>query len=223
MKPTGETYGALQKAYEHFNAQLFEGSLPDCLLTLQRKGRRVMGFFCGNRFEHNESRALTDEIALNPQHFAATAVESTLATLVHEMVHLWQEHFGAKKPKSRWHNKEWAGKMKAIGLHPSDTGAPGGREVGQSMTHYVIEGGSFAQACRALLTDGFRLSWAEAQGAVEGEGGGEGDGEQEVDRSNRARFDCPGCKAKAWGKPELKLVCGTCREPMARHEHAQST
>jgi hypothetical protein len=38
MKPTQETYSALQTAYEHFNRELFGGALPECLITLQRKG-----------------------------------------------------------------------------------------------------------------------------------------------------------------------------------------
>ena len=30
----------------------------------------------------------------------------------------------------------------------------------------------------------------------------------------RAKFTCPSCRAQAWGRPSLKLVCGDCREPM---------
>ena len=40
--------------------------------------------------------------------------------LVHEMVHVWQEQYG--HPASRgYHNKQWAAKMKAVGLQPSGT------------------------------------------------------------------------------------------------------
>ena len=31
----------------------------------------------------------------------------------------------------------------------------------------------------------------------------------------RAKFVCPGCKAAAWGKPGLNLVCGDCQVAMA--------
>ena len=30
----------------------------------------------------------------------------------------------------------------------------------------------------------------------------------------RAKFVCPGCKAAAWGKPGLNLICGDCGQPM---------
>lgn len=48
--------------------------------------------------------------------------------------------------------------MERVGLMPSDTGEPGGRKVGQSMTHYIIAGGPFDMACDELLTGHFRLS-----------------------------------------------------------------
>ena len=82
-------------------------------------------------------------------------MRETLSTLVHEMVHLWQQHHG-KSGRGRYHNREWAEKMKQVGLYPSNTGKPGGREVGQQMTHYVIEGGAFAVAFEALASGGFR-------------------------------------------------------------------
>jgi hypothetical protein len=33
--------------------------------------------------------------------------------------------------------------MKEIGLQPSTIGQPGGKETGQSVTHYIIPGGAF--------------------------------------------------------------------------------
>ena len=59
---------------------------------------------------------------------------------MHEMVHVWQHAHG--KPGARgYHNKEWAAKMKAIGLQPSSTGMVGGKETGQRMMDYIIPGG----------------------------------------------------------------------------------
>jgi predicted SprT family Zn-dependent metalloprotease len=81
-----------------------------------------------------------DEIAMNPVYFSIRTIKATLSTLVHEMVHQWQFHFG--EPGRRgYHNKQWAARMERVGLMPSDTGEPGGRKVGQSMTHYIIAGG----------------------------------------------------------------------------------
>ena len=108
LKPTKETYNEMQVAYEFFNENLFCDSLPNCLITLQRE-KRTLGYYSPDRFV-NKSQIKTDEIAMNPSYFSIRSIEETLSTLVHEMVHLWQEHFG-KPGRARYHNKEWADKM----------------------------------------------------------------------------------------------------------------
>jgi len=85
---------------------------------------------------------VTDEIALNPEYFFERREGEILQTLVHEMVYLWQEHFG--KPGRRgYDNPEWARKMEGIGLMPSSTGKPGGKKSGGKVGDYVIAGGCF--------------------------------------------------------------------------------
>lgn len=58
----------------------------------------------------------------------------------HEMAHVRQQTHGSP-PRSSYHDRQWAAKMKEIGLQPSTTGEPGGIEAGQSVTHYIIPGG----------------------------------------------------------------------------------
>lgn len=146
----------LQHAYDVFNRELFQGELPMCMLTLQREKTSV-GYFSAARFG-NRLGQHTDEIALNPTYFSVVTILETLQTLVHEMVHLWQHHFG-EPGRGRYHNGEWAKKMEAIGLMPSDTGQPGGKRVGDQMSDYAIEGGEFLRVARMLLTEEFTLSW----------------------------------------------------------------
>src|SRR5205823_1652689 len=99
-----------------------------------------------------------------------------------------------------YHNCEWAAKMKEIGLYPSSTGAAGGKETGQNMSHYVIAGGAFATACAALVSEGFRLAWGEIADAMRDTD--EGD---DTNHRPRTKYTCPGCGATAWGKPDLAL------------------
>lgn len=210
-RPTDEAMGGLQAAYDHFNAVLFGGELPSVLLTLQRKSKRTYGFFSPRRF--SDGRERTDELAMNPMHFHTSEPIDALSTLAHEMAHVWQAHFG-KAGRGKYHNREWGAKMKAIGLYPSSTGAPGGKETGDQMDHYIIAGGAFEQCALHLLAGGFRFQWGEPGAAPkEAPSGGAvvilpG---AEADRSNRARFQCDRCGLKAWAKPGAKLVCGECR------------
>ncbi|WP_280192019.1 SprT-like domain-containing protein [Delftia sp. PS-11] len=162
--PTRETYAELQQAYEHFNQRLFADTLPHCLITLQRE-KRTCGYFSAARFASLDGRT-TDEIALNPTYFAAVPIIETLQTLVHEMTHLWQHHFG-KPGRARYHNEEWADKLESLGLMPSSTGRPGGRRTGDMMADYAMAGGPFLAACDALLTASFQLSWYDRFPAME--------------------------------------------------------
>ncbi|MDH8410092.1 sprT domain-containing protein, partial [Klebsiella pneumoniae] len=73
---------------------------------------------------------------------------------VHEMVHLWQHHHG-NVSRAGYHNVEWAEKMVSIGLIPSHTGAPGGKQIGQHMSHYVEPAGRFDKAANELIQKGF--------------------------------------------------------------------
>lgn len=157
-KPTEEAYAELQHAYDSYNGELFDGALPSCMITFQRQ-KRTFGYFSKDRFGRLDGRK-TDEIALNPEYFAVVPMVEVLQTLVHEMAHLWQEHFG-KPSRSCYHNIQWADKMEDIGLMPSHNSQPGGKRIGQSMGDYMIAGGKFDQATKRLLASGFAISWLD--------------------------------------------------------------
>jgi predicted SprT family Zn-dependent metalloprotease len=208
LTPTEATYQALQTAYDHFNGKLFQNQLPPCLITLSRRDRRTYGHFAPARFREIEGQRRTDEIAMNPQHFLEQPMAEVLSTLAHEMAHLWQAHFG-KPSRSSYHNRQWGGKMKEIGLYPSSTGRPDGKETGQHMSHYTIKDGPFDSTCKRLLSDGFTLAWGELLSQVKKHKDRDDDDEDE-DRTNRVKYTCPQCSVNAWGKPDLSLICGVC-------------
>ncbi|MCC8942823.1 SprT-like domain-containing protein [Bradyrhizobium sp. Arg68] len=216
--PTVQAYAELQAAFDHYNARLFDGQLPFCLITMQREAR-TYGYFSSQRFVHRHDKSTTDEIAINPAYFAVVPLLEVLQTLVHEMAHAWQFHFG--KPGRRgYHNKEWADKMEAIGLMPSNTGKPGGARTGEKMADYAITGGRFMQATDELLTRKFSVSWLDrfppahhvdgTPAAVNEDGDELGELVEAGtrNRSNRVKYRCPICSTQVWGKPELRILCG---------------
>jgi predicted SprT family Zn-dependent metalloprotease len=158
-RPTEEAYAELQQAYDHFNDRLFDGKLPGALLTLQRE-KDTFGYFSRNRFVARKAGEKVDEIAMNPSYFAVVPLVEVLQTLVHEMVHQWQHHFGSPG-RTRYHNHEWAKKMQDVGLMPSSTGQPGGRKVGDKIADYAIEGGLFLMACEELIAGQFSVTWLD--------------------------------------------------------------
>jgi predicted SprT family Zn-dependent metalloprotease len=201
---TTQQYLSLDVAYQYYNKHLFEGKLPTCLITLQRK--KCYGYFHADRFagKNGNSNKKTDEIALNPDHFGRTDKE-VLGTLVHEMVHLWQAHFGTPSRVS-YHNAEWAFKMEEIGLMPSTTGEPGGKRTGQKMTHYVIEGGLFEKLTDNLL----RIQG----GIIEWKSFVEGGATTKPKTKSKVKYTCSACGQNAWAKPGASLICGLCELAM---------
>src|SRR5579863_3091526 len=90
------------------------------------------------------------------------------------------------------------GKMKEIGLQPSTTGEPGGKETGQSVTHYIVTGGHYARADARLKARGFGLRRPSTPAGKEAK----------AETSRKTKFTCPKCGQNAWGKPDTLLICG---------------
>lgn len=203
--PTKRAYDHLVEAYTHFNRELFDGSLPPCLITFQRH-KGSLGYFAQKRFIEIGNAEVTDEIALNPVHFMDRPLPDVFSTLVHEMVHLWQHHFG-DPPQTGYHDKEWAYKMVEIGLIPSHTGKPGGRMVGQNMSDYINPEGKFLPVCEAFLDKNsvtlFQDRWSLAEEEA-----------REKKNASKTKYTCPSCSLNAWAKPAVSIICGTCQEEL---------
>lgn len=222
--PTVTTYAELQQIFDTLNQSLFDGALPPCLMTLQRE-KQTMGYFSHRRFvATNGGGDFTDEIALNPAYFASHGLREVFQTVAHEMVHLWQAHFGSPG-RGRYHNREWAEKMIAIGLMPTDTGRPGGKTTGQRISDYPIEGGPFLAAYEALATTAFRITWVDRY-VARATTGGSGlalaeaasqvlvfGGEERLKKPTRVKYVCAASGAAVWGRPNLNIVCGDTGQP----------
>lgn len=196
--PTDEAYGELQQAYNHFRVELFHSEVPHCLITLPQTSNRVMGYFSPSRFEKKTGRE-TDELAMNPAHLRNRPLVDVLATLVHEICHVWQYHKGSPS-RGRYHNREWGTKMKSLGLQPSNTGEPGGQETGDRMSHYILPGGKFETIAKRFIATGFKISWSS---------------DVTPPHSTRAKYTCPECAANVWAKPNIHIICGDCDKRFA--------
>lgn len=213
-RPTAQ-HVILEQAYDYFNTELFDGALPACMITLNRRPNS-RGYYSQERFIKRAGQDATDEIALNPETFDDRTDAEILSTLAHEMCHLWQAHHG-KMSRQAYHDRQWAEKMLSVGLRPTDDGTPTGKQTGQSVTHLIVVGGRFDLACRRLLDSGWRLDWQSRPlvQPVAGSGGNvRSKSSSNPKKSSKAKFSCPTCGCNAWGKSGLNLICGDCHEEM---------
>ena len=231
-----QDYVTLSDCYDLLNESLFGGKLRGCVLTFEDRGQHF-GYYRERGFIGRDGGERRDEICLNPRHFLANTGDlELLQTLVHEQVHQWQFQFG--RPSLRtYHNREWAEKMLSIGLVPSDTGRPGGRMTGQKMADYPDESGKFMRIARELLETKTLVRWykegvairraeeyaampaaevppvvAVLAASMSAETGADGTEARPKPPSaaSKVSYQCSGCKARAWGKPGLSLICGKC-------------
>ena len=199
--PSMQTYHALDRAFNFFNLNLFNNRLPDVHFVIHRK-RGAHGYFWAEQFKHRDSGERVDEIALNPDSMGRSLPE-ILSTLVHEMVHLRQQHEGTP-PKSGGHNKEFASMMDAVGLTPTATGAEGGKRTGRKMSHMIDPGGLFDVSCNELLATGLALPWFTNPP----------ERAPKKKDTSKVKHTCPQCDVNAWGKLGIRLVCGECDTAM---------
>lgn len=206
VDPTTMNYAGFREAYDFFNERLFGNRLPPCLITMQRKSR-TYGYYAHERFGTRDGEHVTNELALNPAKFAGHSDREILSVLVHEMTHVEQAAFG-KLPRKGYHDRQWAEMMKAVGLIPSTTGEPGGKQVGQSVSHYIEADGKFDKACTELMNAGFVVPYVDLWTDDD-------DKKRATKAASKTRYTCPDCDLNMWGKPDAHVICGDCDVAMA--------
>lgn len=217
--PTADLWSTYQEMFLHFNEALWGGKLPIPVLNLSRYSG-AYGFFAAGLWrdslapgEHGPVR-LTHEISLNPDH-SGRAPREVASTLVHEMVHLWQQENGTPG-KGAYHNQEWAAEMKRIGLQPVSFDQPG-KEVGRRVSHRIVDGGAFDLAFRALPAKA--MPWATGPQRAESDvpapppRSGKNPGPRGgTSKRSKTAYEC-NCGQKVWGKPGLSISCDDCGSP----------
>lgn len=196
-------YSELYSAYSLFNERYFDNKLPSVIITLERN-YRIKGYFSPNRFSQRDetSDEKRHEIAMNPEYFGLHTVEETLATLIHEMTHLF--FYGNDKSSVKgYHSKKWAAKMEEIGLIPTNTGCIGGKKTGYVITQVIKENGSFDRFVKKMIENGFTISWKDSFFSTEKT--------VKEKKKKRYKYKCS-CGHSIWAKKGLNILCCDCKE-----------
>jgi len=203
---TIQEYTTLDSAYQYFNEKLWDGKLPDCIVTLHRK-KGANGYYWHEKFVERDGNKKISEIALNPDTFNERTDTEILATLVHEQCHLAQHLFG-DAPKSNYHDKEFAKFMYDVGLIPTSNGEINGKRTGVKISTLIQEGGLFEKFCGAFLIS----NKINVQSTKEIEI------EKKSRKKTRQKLVCPSCMENARARIGMKLICGECNETMLPEE-----
>jgi hypothetical protein len=96
--------------FERFNERFFDGKLPPAAISFRRTRVNTLGHYVVDRNEFG----LRWNINLNSAQLKRPLAE-ILKTLLHEMIHQWQELFG-KDSKGNYHNVEYQKKSRELGI-----------------------------------------------------------------------------------------------------------
>lgn len=132
-------YEFFQEAFDHYNKHLFDGKLPNVIITVTRK-KNIGGYFSPSRWA-NDAGGRVHEIAMNPMLFAKSSFLQVMSIFCHEMVHLYRHVSFDKPPRGGYHDKKWVDKMLEIGLPPVSRDSKTG--VGQRVSHRILKNGLF--------------------------------------------------------------------------------
>jgi len=120
----------------------FKLQIDDIPVLQIERLRRCLGHYRPGR----NGFGLRDEIAIHEDHLCASPHWRVLGTLLHELLHCWQEHFGKKRPGSssrNYHNREFRDKAANLGLIIDQRGrtqyAPGETPFLNLLSKYGIE------------------------------------------------------------------------------------
>lgn len=197
-------YLRLQEAFDFFNAELFENRLPPLMFTLRGSAHQV-GYSLNEAFITKDNQVY-DEIAINPKFTAREDIE-ILSTIVHEMTHHEQDHFG-KPSKGGYHNKEWVGLMLRVGLKPYNT-KDKSKQTGTTISHTIVADGPFEVAAKKLLAQGWTFKIIERN--YQTMTGLDDEGQSKLDRAKQKRKTKYTCDCSTvWGRPGLNLMCCEC-------------
>lgn len=98
----------LTRLHKSYNEQRFDGTLREIPIRISRRMKSRLGHYCPS------SEGCEPEIVLSRRHIRRDGWEEALHTLLHEMVHQWQDEQGLVVD----HGASFRAKARAVGITP---------------------------------------------------------------------------------------------------------
>jgi len=99
----------LRRAHESYNREKFAGSLSTPPIRVSRRMKGRLG-----HYTHREPSGEGGEIVISRRHIKRHGWAEAMDTLVHEMIHQWQDETGLPVD----HGRGFRAKARAVGISP---------------------------------------------------------------------------------------------------------
>lgn len=205
---TSRAAGQLEKMFRKLNEHYFEGTLEEPIITITPQ-RTSYGYCttCRNiRVKENDKH----EISIS-SYFLGRPIEETTATLVHEMVHLWNLQNGIQDCSrgGTYHNKKFKEKAEKCGL---------------KIDHDEKYGWTITNPTEELIEFIISEGWTEIQInetgilriGIKGKGTPGDDEQTPTPRKTSWKWICPNCGMIVRSTKDLtgKIACVDCIKTM---------
>ena len=206
---TSRTAGYLEKIFRSLNANYFDGQIEEPIITIQSTPR-AYGHVTVAKTWHRTDGEERHELNLG----AGTLdrpIENVVATVLHEMVHLFCLKNGIKDTSrgGTYHNKRFKEEAEKRDLHIEYDSRIGWSitQPTENLIDFIIEQG-WADI-RMGRTEGFTF---RGPGGGSKSGGDSGGGEPK--KSSTRKYACPKCSQSVRATKTVNIICGNCMEIM---------
>ena len=207
---TSRLAGQLEKLFRMLNADFFDGQLDTPVITIQSTPR-AYGHFTVSPIWAVKGEDKKHEINIG----AGTLdreIEYIITTLVHEMVHMYNNTVLKIQDCSRggtYHNKQFKATAESVGLivTKSDKYGWAHTEPSDGLLEWIIENDIQEIKMNREEPHGIRVTGGNATGNG-----------SEIpltgSKSHSRKYVCPCCGAIVRATKQVNIICGDCLQPM---------
>lgn len=191
----------LERAFTILNNHYFGGELPEPVITIQ-SSPRAYGHFTTQRIWTDQENSYY-EINISAEHLDRP-IENILATLLHELVHMYTTEMGIPATSNRYHNKLFKAEAEKRDLHISYA-----KYIGYSVTKPTEK---FVETLRQYGLLDMDIKHCR--------GGGISNGIVKPTTtkkpSSTRKYMCSYCGQQIRATKDVYILCGYCQIPMER-------
>lgn len=196
---TSRTAGFLEKAFRVLNKEYFEGLLEEPIITIQSTPKAYGHVTVGktwNRADGEERHELNIGAGTLDR-----PIEEVIATLMHEMVHIYNIQNGVKDTSRgyTYHNKHFRDEAEARDLKISYD-----KRIGWSITEPT------EALIEFIIAEGWEDIRMSRKEGCRAPGAGTGDGDNTPKPSSTRKYICPGCGQSVRATKKVNIRCGVC-------------
>lgn len=208
---TSRTAGYLEKIFRALNTDWFGGELEEPIITIQSTprayGHVTVHKIWKRKGEQRHELNLGAETLERP-------IEEIIATIMHEMVHLYNLAHGVQDCSrgNTYHNKKFKEEAERRGL---------------VISHHPTYGWTLTEPSEELIDYIIGQGWTEIEmnrgggwcpppstGGKAGNGSAEPPKPPKPKKSSTRKYICPCCKNSVRATKAVNLICGDCMEKM---------